>query len=76
MPYLIKNPDVPSRKKRAHIWKPKVNDTACRQYSTGGMKRLHKFRVVEDRGNVQICSMCAASELRNSSDEGTVIWDD
>ena len=45
-----------STAKVAHIWTG--SDTACRQYSTGGIKRAGQ--VVKDRGQRKICHMCSS----------------
>ncbi len=52
---------VPKSGRRAsHIWDG--NDTACRMYSTGGMRRIDKYDVIGDwrahRNHRRLCSMC------------------
>jgi hypothetical protein len=39
----------------AHIWTG--TDTACRMYSTGGLRK-NRYVVVNDKGNHEICYMC------------------
>lgn len=43
-------------KTRAHIWLGK--DTACRMYSTGGIKRKWNYTVSKDVYNMPICENC------------------
>lgn len=42
-------------KARAHLWTGE--DTACRMWSTGGLKRS-RFDVKSERGEHEICVMC------------------
>ena len=56
MEYLIKK----KNSKVVHIWIK--TDTVCRLYSTGGMNKK-RYKVVKDRGNLPICSMCDKSEI-------------
>lgn len=42
-------------KVRAHLWLG--HDTACRMWSTGGMKQS-RFAVTSERGEREICQMC------------------
>lgn len=39
----------------AHLWDD--DDTYCRMYSTGGLKK-DKYQVHAERGNRRICNMC------------------
>jgi hypothetical protein len=49
-------------KAKAHIWNG--NDTLCRMWSTGGLKRS-RFEVRQDRGAHEVCHMCVeASEAQ------------
>jgi hypothetical protein len=49
-------------KARAHLWMG--DDTACRMWSTGGLKRS-RFEVRSERGDHEICVMC----VNNSAGE-------
>ncbi|MCA6108159.1 hypothetical protein [Bradyrhizobium cenepequi] len=51
-------------KVRAHIWSESRKDTACRMWSTGGLKR-HRYAVTESRGDLEICAMCAQKSLES-----------
>ena len=55
MEYLIKK----RNSKVIHIWIR--SDTGCRLYSTGGMNKK-RYKVVVDRGDLPICSICDKSE--------------
>jgi len=47
----------------AHLWTG--YDTACRQWSTGGIKAKKQYAVLPDNsGHFQICTMCAAVHIR------------
>lgn len=46
---------------RAHIWTE--DDTVCRMWSTGGLKR-ESYEVQDDRGNHKICHMCELLAVR------------
>jgi hypothetical protein len=73
--YLIKNPHRTSGKTRAHIWIVQVQDTACRMYSTGGLRRLSQFKVVEDCKGIPICLMCRNVVSRKPKQRtGRVLW--
>jgi len=50
MPYYF----FKKRSTAAHIWTGE--DTACRMYSTGGLRKSGK--VFDDRGERRICTMC------------------
>ncbi len=52
MPFLIRNR---GKKVKAHIWLG--NDTACRMYSTGGL-RQPRYEVHETSCGRPICTMC------------------
>lgn len=51
-------------KARAHIWNG--SDTACRMWSTGGLKR-DLFECSPDRGQHEICHMCAVVARANGA---------
>jgi len=44
-------------KVKAHIWLAEEQDTACRMWSTGGLKQ-ERFEQVERRGDFEVCHMC------------------
>lgn len=44
-------------KRAAHLWIGDANDTACRMYSTGGIRK-DLYEVVEHPGSRGICTMC------------------
>jgi hypothetical protein len=50
MPYYF----FKKRSAAAHIWTGE--DTACRMYSTGGLRKSGK--VFDDRGERRVCTMC------------------
>ena len=43
------------KKVKAHIWSD--DDTVCRMYSTGGLRK-DRYRVLDEPGNHKICHMC------------------
>lgn len=47
------------KKVKAHIWTG--SDTACRMWSTGGLKQP-RFEVVGERGDHEICHMCLEAQ--------------
>ena len=52
MEYLVKtrNPKV------IHLW---INeDTACRMYSTGGLRNKNGYAVIKERLGLPVCTMC------------------
>lgn len=49
--------------KVAHLWLGR--DTACRMYSTGGM-RTKRYVVSNDRRDLPICTMCLAVTQRGA----------
>lgn len=53
MQFLIRKTGA---KAKAHVWKGE--DTACRMWSTGGLKKS-RFEVRKDRGEHEICHMCS-----------------
>lgn len=50
-------------KVKAHLWNGE--DTLCRMYSTGGMKR-NRFWVAPNAGLHEICHMCSCVQLRDA----------
>jgi hypothetical protein len=52
-------------KNRAHIWLGA--DTACRMWSTGGLKQS-RFEVRETAEGRDICQMCTNASLRQKVD--------
>lgn len=59
--YLVRKNE--KSRKVAHIWLGE--DTACRQYSTGGMTQKRYITVFEI-GNLPICAMCASVANRDT----------
>lgn len=55
-PFLIRKTGT---KAKAHIWLG--GDTACRMWSTGGMKQS-RFEVYTELGSHEICHLCAMAE--------------
>lgn len=51
--FLIRNR---GQKQKAHIWRG--NDTVCRMWSTGGLKRKN-FAICDSPQGHEICHMCA-----------------
>jgi len=49
----------PQRRAKSHIWTG--NDTLCKMWSTGGLKR-ESYEVAEQPGLNGICSMCSAAD--------------
>ena len=49
----------PQRRAKSHIWIG--NDTLCKMWSTGGLKR-DSYEVAEQPGLNGICSMCSAAD--------------
>jgi hypothetical protein len=68
--FLIRQPA--KAKSCAHFWTG--TDTACRLWSTGGLKARSQYRVVKERGRLPICSMCAGA--RPDFDAGGALLDD
>jgi len=64
MEYLIRKTGA---KVKAHIWQG--SDTACRMASTGGLKRS-RFEIRTDRGEHEICQMCAATQKKHAFSSG------
>jgi hypothetical protein len=54
------------KKQAAHIWDG--TDTLCRMASTGGLK-LSRFAVTDDKGEHDICHMCAVMQKKQSDVE-------
>jgi len=58
---------VPKSGKRAtHVWVER--DTACRMYSTGGLRRTDKYDIVDraerHKNHRKICAMCLNAMAR------------
>lgn len=55
-------------KARAHLWLG--HDTACRMWSTGGMKQS-RYQVTSVRGDREICLMCmnVSASMGDAADE-------
>lgn len=67
--YLIRNCG-----RIAHIWTG--SDTACRQYSTGGIKNPHHYTVTDTADGRQICKNCrGAVSLRRNTIGGSDVDD-
>jgi len=58
MAFLIRRD---GKKQRAHIWTG--DDTACRMWSTGGLKQ-DRFEVCDNPRDREICFMCRMVEIR------------
>lgn len=54
--YLVRDNGKRARKSRAHIWVD--GDSACRMWSTGGVKQQRRYKVCEEYGEHQVCQMC------------------
>jgi len=64
MQYLLREVSKKKRKRRpavAHLWDG--TDTACRMWSTGGIRAKKRYRVSGDPEGRPICTMCAAPSL-------------
>lgn len=48
------------RGRTAHIWTG--SDTACRQYSTGGIKHPHRYTVTDTPDGRQVCKNCRGAD--------------
>ena len=64
--YLIRK----SKPRVAHIWHE--TDTACRMYSTGGLKKK-KYAVSYGPTNLPLCNMCGNVLMRDSGDKDIVL---
>lgn len=74
--YLIKRGAIPGKKWVAHIWhgdypKSLDGDTACRMWSTGGIRNKHKYLIAPNpihispnaqKTELPICQMCQTNE--------------
>lgn len=58
MRYLVRK----KKARVAHLWNNLRNDTVCRTYSTGGIRRKNAYKVREHAGGLNICENC----LRNA----------
>lgn len=53
-------------KTAAHVWTG--TDTACRMWTTGGMRQTKSYVKVEERGERRLCNMCATvMGIRNAN---------
>lgn len=64
--YLVRK----SKPRVAHIWKGA--DTACRLYSTGGMRKK-KYTVAYSATTLPICTMCDNVMMRDSGERDSVL---
>lgn len=76
--YLIKRGSKPGKRWVAHIWhgdypQSLEGDTACRMWSTGGIRRKAGYLVSPapihisphaEKTDLPICSMCAINEVK------------
>lgn len=54
-------------KSAAHIWIDQDQDTACRMWSTGGIRHTSQYKLSADTFGNRICHMCQAVNARNRS---------
>lgn len=52
-------------KARAHLWNGE--DTACRMWSTGGLKKS-RFEVKDEKGAHEICLMCTNNAMEKADE--------
>jgi hypothetical protein len=54
-------------KQRAHRWDEDRQDTVCKMWSTGGIRKRETFVFSDDAGGRQICAMCQVNDVKRQS---------
>ena len=54
-------------RQRAHRWDNALQDTVCRMWSTGGIRKRETFVFSDDAGGRQICVMCDVNAAKRNS---------